>query len=218
MGSFFSIDSPLMRGMSKVCDLMILNLLVLVTCIPVVTIGASFTAMHYVLIKINRNEGTSVAQMFFKSFKENFFQATILWVINLAGLLLVIYDGYIFFFSENTLPVIAMIFVLAVGVLFVLTSMYFYPLQARFINPIKKTIINSFFIMVLNFPKSILMGIVYLIPFAFLLISGFIIPFIFLFGITVPGFVSVKLYSKIFAKIEPKEEEVKEDLDFHIED
>ena len=51
MGKLFNIDSPVMRFLGKVADLMILNLVTLLCCIPVVTIGASLTAMHYVLLK-----------------------------------------------------------------------------------------------------------------------------------------------------------------------
>ena len=56
MGKLFNIDSPVMRFLGKVADLMILNLVTLLCCIPVVTIGASLTAMHYVLLKMVRNE------------------------------------------------------------------------------------------------------------------------------------------------------------------
>ena len=218
MGRFLSIDSPLMRGMSKVADLMILNLLVILTCIPVITIGASLSAMHYVLIKLNRNEGTSVFKMYFKSFKENLFQGTVLWLINLVGLLFFSYDVYIFFFAPNTLPPVALIFVVAVGILFVMTSMYFYPLQARFVNSVGVTLRNAFFIMVINFPKSILMIIIYCLPVILMMLESLFIPMALLFGITVPGYMAVKLYSKVFAKIEPKEEEIAEDMEFHIND
>lgn len=218
MGRFLSIDSPLMRGMSKVADLMILNLLVILTCVPVITIGASLSAMHYVLIKLNRNEGTSVFKMYFKSFKENLLQGTVLWLINLVGLLFFSYDVYIFFFAPNTLPPVALIFVIAVGILFVMTSMYFYPLQARFVNPVGVTLRNAFFIMVINFPKSILMIIIYCLPVILMMLESLFIPMALLFGITVPGYMAVKLYSKVFAKIEPKEEEIAEDMEFHIND
>lgn len=218
MGRFLSIDSPLMRGMSKVADLMILNLLVIVTCVPIVTVGAAFSAMHYVLIKINKDEGTSVAGMYFKSFKDNFAQGTILWIVNIAGLGLFAYDVYIFFFSANTLPPLALIFVVAVGVLFVMTSMYFYPLQARFINPVPKTIRNAFFVMVLNFPKSVLMVLIYAIPVVIVVVANFMLPMLFLFGITVPAYFAVKLYSKVFAKIEPKEDEITEDIEFRVQE
>ena len=45
MSSFFSMDSPVMRFLSRVCDLIILNLLAIVCSIPIVTIGAYITAV-----------------------------------------------------------------------------------------------------------------------------------------------------------------------------
>ena len=55
MGKFFDMDSPIMRFLNRVGDLMILNLLMIVCCIPVITVGAAFTAQHYVLLKIVRD-------------------------------------------------------------------------------------------------------------------------------------------------------------------
>ena len=69
MGKLFNIDSPVMRFLGKVADLMILNLVTLLCCIPVVTIGASLTAMHYVLLKMVRNEESYIVRSIFKSFK-----------------------------------------------------------------------------------------------------------------------------------------------------
>ena len=50
----FDIDSPLMNVLGKISDLVILNLITVVMCIPIVTAGASFTAMHYCCLKIAR--------------------------------------------------------------------------------------------------------------------------------------------------------------------
>lgn len=220
MGNLFSIDSPLMRGMSKIADIMILNLLAIVTCIPIITIGASMSAMHYVLIKLSRNEGTSVLQMYFKSFKENFFQATALWLVNVIALAFFIYDMYVFFFAEIFLPMPVFICVVAVGVLFMMTCMYFYPLQARFINPVSRTIKNSFFVMVLNFPKSVGTILLYAIPVAMIYLgimgADFLFPLVFLFGIAAPGYGAALLYKDVFKKLEPKEEEITDDMDFHV--
>ena len=46
MSSFFNMDSPVMRFLSRLCDLMILNILCLICCIPIVTIGASITSLY----------------------------------------------------------------------------------------------------------------------------------------------------------------------------
>ena len=69
---FLSLDSPLMRFLGKMADLMILNLLVIFCSIPIITMGASLTAMHYVALKIVRNEEAYITKDFFKSFKCTF--------------------------------------------------------------------------------------------------------------------------------------------------
>ena len=68
MGRIFDMDSPVMRFLGRLADLMILNLVTLLCCLPVVTIGASLTAMHYVLLKMVRNEESYIVRSFFKSY------------------------------------------------------------------------------------------------------------------------------------------------------
>ena len=68
MSKIFDIDSPFMRALTRVADLMILNFLMLLCCIPVITAGAGFTGMHYVLLKMVRNEEGYIARGFFKKF------------------------------------------------------------------------------------------------------------------------------------------------------
>ncbi len=80
MGKFFDIDSPFIQFLNRVADLMILNFLVMICCLPIFTIGASYTAMHYVLLKMVRKEEGYLIRGFFKSFKQNFKQATLIWL------------------------------------------------------------------------------------------------------------------------------------------
>ena len=47
MGKFFNLDSPLMSGLSKLADLIWLNILAFICSIPIITIGASMTALNY---------------------------------------------------------------------------------------------------------------------------------------------------------------------------
>ena len=81
MGALFNLENPVWNFMGKVADLVILNLLALICSIPIVTIGASWTAMYYVTIKIVRKEEGYIIRDFFRSFKENFKQATIIWLL-----------------------------------------------------------------------------------------------------------------------------------------
>ena len=84
MGRFFSMDNKFFTFMNKVADLCILNIICLVCCIPIVTAGASITAMYYVTLKMVRNEEAYIVRSFFKSFKDNFKQATIINLIMIA--------------------------------------------------------------------------------------------------------------------------------------
>ena len=85
MGKIFSLDSPFVQFMNRVADIMWLNILFVICCIPVITIGASVTAMYYVTLKMVRNEESYITKSFFKSFKLNFKQATAIWLIILAA-------------------------------------------------------------------------------------------------------------------------------------
>ena len=76
MGRFLDMDSPLMRVLNRVGDLMILNILMIICCIPVITVGAACTGMHYVLLKMVRDREGYLVRGFFKSFVMNFKQAT----------------------------------------------------------------------------------------------------------------------------------------------
>ena len=160
MGRIFDMESPIMRTLSRVADLMILNLLMVACCIPVITIGASYTAMHYVVLKMIRGEDGYLVRGFFKSFKANFKQATLIWLMMLVVIVVYIGDAVIFSFSGINFPKPLVIAVAAVGVIIFLISMYIFPLLARFENSIRNTIKNAALMAVGNLPKTILMAII----------------------------------------------------------
>ena len=72
MKKFFNLDSPFMIFLSNLTDVVILNVLCLICSIPIITIGPSVTAMHYVTLKMAREEEILVGKYFFRAFKENF--------------------------------------------------------------------------------------------------------------------------------------------------
>ncbi len=91
MDRFFNMDNKFFTFMSRVADLIILNLLCIVCCIPVVTIGPSIAAMFYVTLKMVRNEESYIVRGFFKSFKQNLKQGIVINLIMLAAALLQIF-------------------------------------------------------------------------------------------------------------------------------
>lgn len=80
---FLRFDSDFMTSISRAADYVLLNMLCVLFCIPVVTAGAAVTAKYYVAMKIVRGEEPVVLKAYFKSFRENFKQATVIWLIAL---------------------------------------------------------------------------------------------------------------------------------------
>ena len=93
MGAFHP-DSEFMQALSRVADYVILNVLCVLFSLPVITAGAAMTAKYYVSMKIVRGEEPAVWQAFWKSFRENFKQATGIWIPALAILLVLAWDWY----------------------------------------------------------------------------------------------------------------------------
>ena len=156
MGRLFDLESPLFVFLGKLADLLILNILTLICCIPVFTIGASLTAMNYVALKMVRNEETYIVKSFFKSFRQNFRQATLIWLIYLLVFVILIGDFLIFKYSTLEFPGWVRIAFLSVVLIVLFASMHVFPVLARFDNSIKNTFRNSLLCQSLHFPKRFL--------------------------------------------------------------
>lgn len=217
MSKIFDLDSPIMRALSTLADLMILNLITMIFCIPIVTIGASLTAAHYVALKMVRNEESYIIRNFWKSFRQNFKQATGIWFIVLAVVLILAGDLYIIFKGEIKLHFVIVALILAATVLIFIGLMYVFPVLAKFDNKTLTTIKNAFLFSIMNLPKSILMILAYALPIVVTLTSWKVFPVVMLLGISVPIYLSAMLYNKIFKKMEnlaePSLEEVTESED-----
>lgn len=216
MGKFFDMDSPVMRALSRMGDLMILNFLMIVCCIPIVTVGAAYTAMHYVLLKIVRDEEGYLVRGFFKSFAANFKQATLIWLLMLLVVIVYVGDCVIFNYSGLEFPKVVVIAVVVVAILFLMMTVYVFPLQARFENSVKNTLKNAMILAFVNLPKTILMMVCYALPFVIGYFSNYALPFVFMFGISLPAYGAARIYSDIFIKLEPEPEEISSDLDFSL--
>ena len=150
---FLSYDSPFGQLVLKLCYACYLNLIWFVCCIPIVTIGASTTALYYASLKIVRGEEHGAASLFFRSFRENFRQSTVLWLILFAIGLLLGGDGYIAYHlraSSTGAPAVMWTLILALliaaGIVYAIVLFFVFPLVASVSNTNWAMLKNSFFI------------------------------------------------------------------------
>ena len=200
--NIFNLDSPVMQALGKVADLMWLNILTMICCIPIITIGPSLTAMHYMALKIVRNEECYITRGFFKSFKENFFQGMIIGVLTLFITLLLVGDFVLLRNPELGFGKFLQIMITIIAVLFTFTVLYVYPVLAKFANTTWRTIKNAFLMSIMQFPKTLLMIVIWALPLLLLWISGRTVPIVFLFGLSGPAWLCAHLYNKFFRKLE----------------
>lgn len=198
----FKLDSPFMNFLNKVCDIMILNILVLVFSLPVFTAGAAITAAYYMSYKMVRNEESYITKGFFKAFKENFKQSTIMWLIVLA-IAAVLYGDYkILTESGIEFQSWLVIALITVTVILMMGFSFLFPMQARFSNTIKNTMKNSFLMALSHLPSAFIFVLSYAVPVVLLYFIPRAAPAIVLlvFG-ALPYFKSF-LFLKIFKKYE----------------
>ncbi len=215
MRKFFDMDNPFFRTLGKLADLMILNVLFILCSIPIVTIGASLTGMYYVTLKIAENEEGYIARSFFKSFKQNFRQATVIWLIALGLGIVFGLDFYILSAAEGTLFDIVKMAITATLILYLITLIYVFPTLARFYNTIWGTIRNAFLMSMANLPRTFLALVItvgsVLITFlnGYTLVYGLLIWI--LAGFSLVAYANSFLIKKIFAKYSPQEPETDPD-------
>ncbi len=207
MGKLFNLDSPILRVLGTLADMCLLNILTIIFCLPVFTAGASITAMHYVLLKMVRNEEGYVWKDFWKSFKENLWQGMAIGSILLIFVAFFLVDCYIFKGMVETVSVPMLAIAGAFALFLYMIYLYAFPLLAHFHNTVLGTIKNAFFVGVMAFPQTILMMIVTALPVVLVYQYAQILPLIVMFGFTAPAYFCAWMYSKTFKKIEPKTEE-----------
>lgn len=170
----FSIDGKFFGILSHLGDLVILNILFLVCCIPVFTIGASVSAMYTITKKMAADEEGYIFKGFFKAFKENFRQSTVIWVILLVCAMIISVDLYICsnFMKEGLAQTFAKGFMLLALLLVFFMMLYALTLQCTFENTVKNTLKNAFLLSLGHALWSVLMVTLALSPFIALLYFG----------------------------------------------
>lgn len=215
MGRFFNIDSGFSRFMSRVADLVILNLIFLLCCIPIITIGPALTALHYVTMKMARNEEAYIIRSFFQAFRKNFRQGVIIHIIMLiAGWIL-----YLDFSVSRSMnePMSKIMLYLCSLLLFVylMVFLYIYPLLAKFYNTIANTFRNAILMAIRHLPYTILMLVISVLPAGILLIPNFqlqasLILLCIMTGCSLISFINGRFFAKVFDHYIPEEDDAAE--------
>lgn len=210
MGRLFNLDSPVMRFMSNVADLVALNLIWLICCVPIVTIGPACTAMCYVARGIANGDSPSVLKTFFRAFRENFKQSLMMSLI--LALPVCMAAAYLLMAASGGLdhiPVLKYLCFLAIIIIGVVCS-YAFPLLAHFDNTVSNTLKNAFLLPLANPFLALVVTALNLLPILVLFVNaelmGRCVIFWLLAGCALTAVVNAKMLGRFFQRLVPPEE------------
>ena len=152
--NFFVIDSPVMRFLGRIGDINILNLIFVVTALPVITVGTALSALYTVAMKLARGEDPSVLREYIRAFWRNRKPATICWLIMAAAGALIFLD-----FGGTLYTVVRLLLAMIFGV-WMLTFLYLFPYIARFENTVFHSVKNALFLSAAHLPSTVMMLVI----------------------------------------------------------
>lgn len=202
----FSMDNPFFRFVGRLVDLVWLNILTLICCVPVVTAGAAISAMYRILIRMALKEDGTITVVFFRTFKENLKESMIVWVpclfiyVILGSNAYLVHQGVLASYGRLEDVVKISILIIAIGIFMFLN--YYLAIISRYENDSKTNIKNAGLMTIAYFPRSVCIAIIWMFPFALMFVSDFFLFFWWMYGLSIPGFFNSMILGSLFVKTE----------------
>jgi len=203
MDNLFRYDSKFWEILEEVTDIVILNFLFIICSIPIISIGASLSALYTVSLKKVNQEDISVSKEFIRSFRLNLKISTLAWLFILIVSSVLFLDFYISNLIYNEFIIIILKFTCTlVSILLLFNFTYLFPMISKFDNTLKNTIINSTIISVQHLPYTVIMSILNLLWILFLLVNcyQYILFFYIIIGFGITSYINSIFLNKIFSK------------------
>lgn len=164
MGTFTSNDAPLGQIIQKMLNLIGLNVLWFLCSLPVFTLGAATTALHFALGHRESDTDESVYRRFFRAFRREFKSATLLWMFLLVLGLLLCLCLRIVSFWPGPFRTAGIVFFCLPGLLLLIIAGYGFPLLSQFEIPAKKLLGDALLLGLAYFPRTLLIIGLNLLP------------------------------------------------------
>lgn len=203
-------DNKIISGLGKLGDFFILNVIYLISCIPIVTIGAATTALYYTTLKMAENKESYVWQDYKESFRKNIKQSTIIWMIILLIGSVLVADTLLIQSMGPQFGALIAIIVIVAGLFLSLLCIYVFPVLARFENTIPNIMKYALVMSIRHLPSTIIILFIHSLPLwlAFVSIGVFLkgVWVILLFSVSIMAYAESRFFTRIFTNYYPKKE------------
>lgn len=206
-----NMDTPIMRALAKITDVMLLQFAFILTSLPVFTIGAGLSALFATTRKVKHDSVTSTLRSYFVEFKANFKQSTIVWILFLiVGFILFVDISYYRAQEKSGLNTLMLVGAWVLVIVVYLIAVYVFPLIAWFENGVRAHLKNALIMSASHFLTTVLVTVVYGV---FALMALVIMPLFFFVGFSGSIYLSGRLISRALSKhdsnLEPEPNDIK---------
>lgn len=206
MSRFFNPDNPVMEFIAKIFDLVILNLISIFSCVPIITIGASTSALSYVTLKMVRGEDPYIWRNFWKSFRQNFKQGTLVWIFSILIFIFLGMDFYIINSQNTSLFAVVRILLWIVCAVALSVFLYVFPVISHFVCTTKQALKNALLMTFGHLPYTLMMlalaGLLLFLCSSSSKLFAMIVVLSGICGFSVVSFVYSIMFDRIFQKYE----------------
>ncbi len=168
---FLQEDTPITALLARFMDLILLNVLFVLCCVPILTIGASFTAMYDICMKLALHENVKIFSDFFQSFARNLKRSTLLYFLTVAAGIFLLIDFRCAVLWETSFRFLFQTVILSVGYFYIAVASHAFPALAYFQTPVFSTVRHAFVLAMRNGIYTVFIMLMDLLPFLILFLD-----------------------------------------------
>lgn len=147
--------NPIIDFINTLCNFFVLNLVFLITCIPVFTIGSALSSLYYVMAKETKGEYGYMVRTYIREFKRNFKNGTIAFMLLFVTGAMILFNLLFWPFRGNTLSSGITGILIGIFAIWLVIFHYTFPLIGRFINTPVNSIKNAFKLALRNLKRTL---------------------------------------------------------------
>lgn len=205
LSKVFQMDGSFYEFFKKLLWVLIINIIYVITCIPIITIGAATTAMYTVMFKIVREEKFSILKDYFSAFAKNFVQSTVIWIASAVIGFVCYLDIAYFALISNTVGYILMALAIIITFVFLMLVSIVFPVISRFEGTIVEHLKNAWYLIGNHIgycAGAVLVTILVVGGIAFSTLIGLVFSYLVIFVFALNAFILSYMYDRIFSQHE----------------
>ena len=205
----YNQDSKFWHFATLVADFILLNLLFIVLCIPVVTIGPAIAALIHTTLKLSEDENRTLVKPFWNEFKRDITKKMLLWIVYLVLIAALVYMAQFYWnFANNNVDIFRiigfMLFILSALILVttIIASIIGLAMTTKYFSPIKRLVKNSYLLIIIMPVQSLIMAAVIVATTLFFIYQTVpVLSFFLMIGFAGLAYSFAPLIREIFTKV-----------------